>query len=156
MPVSLWETLKVLQRIADRSGRALYPHEVKHIAYDVYPEAAPIPKRRRKGPQVGPRTLSAEWEGCHEKYREDTFTFIIDKIVKTMSAQRLARGLPPAENPEEKDEYRLGADDGKYCIAPWSECAEATPDNRCCSTSIGQCQQGHRSSNPSLPEDLLH
>jgi len=104
-----------LQRIADRRGKSLYPFEVLAIAYDIYPEAAPVPKRRRR-PDVKPRKLSPVWEGCHEKYREDTYMFILDKIVKIMSAQRLSRGLPPAETPEDVAEYGdlLNPDDGMF------------------------------------------
>ncbi len=42
--------------------------------------------------------------------------FILDKIVKIMSAQRLSRGLPPAETPEDVAEYGdlLNPDDGMF------------------------------------------
>ena len=45
------------------------------------------------------------------KYREVTFNFIMDKIVKPMAAQRLARGLPPGESVEEEEEYDLECSD---------------------------------------------
>nr|XP_019049688.1 DNA-directed RNA polymerase III subunit RPC1 [Kwoniella bestiolae CBS 10118]OCF28618.1 DNA-directed RNA polymerase III subunit RPC1 [Kwoniella bestiolae CBS 10118] len=67
-------------RTADRSGKALLPYEVREIA------------------QQG-------WEGCHEKYRETTYNFIIDKIVKTMVNQRVARGLPDADDKAMAEEY---------------------------------------------------
>ena len=84
------------------------------LAYGIYPEASLPPTRGRRGPPVGPRILSPDWEGCHEKFREDTYTFILEKIVKVMSAQRLARGLPPAEASEDAEEYgdQLNPDDG--------------------------------------------
>ena len=93
-----------MQRVADHKGQGLYPFEVLKIAYEVYPEAASS-ATQHKGRDRKPRLLSPSWEGCHEKYRGDTFTFIVQKIVRCMADQRLARGLPPADTAENADEY---------------------------------------------------
>lgn len=88
------------------------------IAYEMYPEAAPALKIRRKvnyrKPIPQPKTISSDWEGCHQKYRENTYNFIHDKIVTSMSEQRLARSLPPADTLENVSEYGnlFNPDDG--------------------------------------------
>ena len=105
-------------RTADRSGRPLYPYEVAEIARSIYPEIeadqeiepeqikkdgkkARLTKKEPK-PQA---PFAPQWAGCHQKYRENTYQFIMDKIVKAMAAQRLARGLPPADTVENAEEY---------------------------------------------------
>ncbi len=93
------------QRISDRTGRALLPFEVLKFAYEVYPEAALTKRSPRRGQDQKPNIISPDWIGCHEKYRENTFSFIQQKIAKSMAAQRLAHGLPPADTPEMAAEY---------------------------------------------------
>jgi len=85
---------------------------VQQIAQTIYPESLPEPeeqpiKRGRKKIAPPPRpSVTPEWAPCHEKYREDTYQFIMKKIVKAMVDQRIARGLYPADNPEEAEEYQ--------------------------------------------------
>lgn len=57
---------------------------------------------KRRAPTIN---LMAGWEGCHEKYRELTYKFIMDKVVTPMADQREERGLPKAATFEEADEY---------------------------------------------------
>jgi DNA-directed RNA polymerase III subunit RPC1 len=45
--------------------------------------------------------LRAGWDGCHPQYRMTTAKFIKDTIAGGMVAQRVQRGLPPADNEEE-------------------------------------------------------
>ena len=93
------------QRIASRRGRSLLPFEVADLAQAIWPEGM-APSRGKKRSRGTHRPLLADgWAGCHEKFREDTFHFIMDKVVKTMAEHRLARGLPPAETSEEAEEY---------------------------------------------------
>ena len=75
---------------------------------------APVMKGRRKQrPKAVPKVQLLEgWEGCHDKFRENTYNFIVGKIVRAMADQRLARGVPPAETPEEAEEYDLDSTDG--------------------------------------------
>lgn len=116
------------QRTAKRAGRALYPYEVLHIAYSIFPEGQPaadvkpevvdekpLKGRGRKAKKSvvaepaavpGQVALAPEWQGCHEKYRENTFKFIKTKIVKAMADQREARGLCRAEDAAEAEEYQ--------------------------------------------------
>ncbi|WVF65454.1 hypothetical protein IAT40_000182 [Kwoniella sp. CBS 6097] len=112
-------------RIASRSGRALLPYEVREIAQRIYPESivppSPPPVKRIRGRRVKESTpppfvipaLPKEWEGCHIKFREITYNFIMDKIVKTMINQRIARGLPDADDKAMAEEYEdlLTSDD---------------------------------------------
>ncbi|OXC63271.1 hypothetical protein AYX13_06809 [Cryptococcus neoformans] len=114
-------------RTAGNQGRALYPYEVRRIAARIYPESFVPPSfpssppktkgRRRKEPTPPPPvvapTLPKEWEGCHHKFRENTYKFVVDKIVKQMVDQRLARGLPDADDVEMAEEYEalLNSDD---------------------------------------------
>ncbi|KAK8843986.1 hypothetical protein IAR55_006779 [Kwoniella newhampshirensis] len=88
-------------RVAGRSGRALYPYEVRQIASRIYPESIVPPS-----PQPFKR-------GCHTKYRENTYNFIVDKIVKAMVIQRQARGIPDADDAAMAEEYEdlLTSDD---------------------------------------------
>lgn len=51
------------------------------------------------------------WEGCHRKYREDTYVFIEKHIVATMADQRHRYGLPAADDEKDADEYDLECDD---------------------------------------------
>ncbi|RSH95176.1 hypothetical protein EHS25_000262 [Saitozyma podzolica] len=114
-------------RTSDRSGRPLYPYEVLQIAQQIYPESLPAeviedvaPKGRgrkaKKPAQAARPTLLPGWEGCHEKYRENTYNFIIKSIVKAMADQRLARGLPPADTMEEADEYQELLDPSELAV----------------------------------------
>ena len=75
------------------------------MAQEIYPEAIAVPetKLRRGKPLIA--TLPPEWEGCHLKYRENTYNFIAEKIVKVMADQRLAHAMPGAETQEEANEY---------------------------------------------------
>ncbi|OXG79821.1 DNA-directed RNA polymerase III subunit RPC1 [Cryptococcus neoformans var. grubii Br795] len=114
-------------RTAGNQGRALYPYEVRRTAARIYPESFVPPSfpssppktkgRRRKEPTPPPPvvapTLPKEWEGCHHKFRENTYKFVVDKIVKQMVDQRLARGLPDADDVEMAEEYEalLNSDD---------------------------------------------
>ncbi|WWD21358.1 hypothetical protein CI109_105842 [Kwoniella shandongensis] len=113
-------------RVAGRKGRALYPYEVRQIASRIYPESivvtppSPQPVKRGRGKQVVREptpppipALPIEWAGCHSKYRENTYHFIVDKIVKAMVVQRQARGMPDADDAEMAEEYEdlLTSDD---------------------------------------------
>jgi DNA-directed RNA polymerase III subunit RPC1 len=67
--------------------------------------------------------MLAGWDYIHAKFREDTFKFIVTKIVKAMADQRLARGLPPAEDAEDAENYSLDASDRKHlCLRVFTEC----------------------------------
>lgn len=113
------------QRTASRSGRGLYPYEVLQLAQSIFPEAVPEPevdekpvitkgrkKAVKKAAPPAPRVqLSEEWKFIHAKFRENTFKFIVSKIVKAMADQRLARGLPPGEDALEAENYSLDASD---------------------------------------------
>ncbi|WVN88031.1 uncharacterized protein L203_103230 [Cryptococcus depauperatus CBS 7841] len=114
-------------RTVGAGGRALYPYEVRRITARIYPESlvSPTipqspPKKSRlhaSEPNSSPSSpipeLPKEWEGCHIKFREITYQFVMDRIVKTMVNQRLARGLPDADNEEMAEEYEalLNSDD---------------------------------------------
>jgi len=54
------------------------------------------------------------WSALHSKFRQDTYTFIETKIVKAMADQRLARGLPPAEDAQDAENYSLDSADREY------------------------------------------
>ncbi|RXK37437.1 DNA-directed RNA polymerase III subunit RPC1 [Tremella mesenterica] len=85
-PVDYGRTWTHASRIASRGGRALLPYEVLAIA------------------QLSTEMLTG-WESCHDKFRENTFAFVRDNIVKVMADQRLSRGLPPADTLEDAEEY---------------------------------------------------
>lgn len=114
-PVDYPRTWTHACRIASREGKALLPYEVLQLARSIYPEsmevAPPPPKKARRGQpavKIEPGTLPAMlpgWDNCHSKFREITFKFIQEKIVRVMAEQRLSRGLPPAETPEDAEEY---------------------------------------------------
>ena len=50
--------------------------------------------------------LRAGWDGCHSQYRMMTRKFIKDVIAGQMIAQRVQRGLPPADDEEEAMEIQ--------------------------------------------------
>jgi DNA-directed RNA polymerase III subunit RPC1 len=58
-----------------------------------------------------PPPMLEGWDVLHGKFREDTFKFIVSKIVKAMADQRLARGLPPAEDAQDAENYSLDSED---------------------------------------------
>lgn len=66
-----------------------------------------------KKPQQSRIELLPGWEGCHLKYRENTFKFIKKQIVDVMASQRMARGLPPADSQAEAEEYQDQLDPGQ-------------------------------------------
>lgn len=107
----------------------MYPYEILEIAERIYPEGIekpviqdvkPIKKRGRVVKQVQPVYQAVEllpgWEGCHVRYRENTFNFIKDSIVRVMADQRAVRGLPRADVAKEAEEYQndLDPEDRKY------------------------------------------
>lgn len=102
-------------------AQRIYPESIPPVEDDSEEEEAPIikPGRGRKPVPAArpPRParpvveLLPGWEGCHEKYRENTYGFIKNKIVKSMSDQRLRRGVPPGDFASEAEEYSLDADD---------------------------------------------
>jgi DNA-directed RNA polymerase III subunit RPC1 len=120
------------QRIASRVGRALYPYEVKRLAQAIYPESVPVvevdtkpvvTKGRKKPVKVAPPPppqpaieMLEGWGALHSKFRLDTYNFIETKIVKAMADQRLARGLPPAEDAQDAENYSLDSTDRKYFV----------------------------------------
>jgi DNA-directed RNA polymerase III subunit RPC1 len=122
------------QRTASRNGRALYPYEVKRLAQAIYPESVPIvevdtkpvvTKGRKKPVKVAPPPPAQQpiemlegWSALHSKFREDTYNFIETKIVKAMADQRLRRGLPPAEDAQDAENYSLDASDRTYLSFP--------------------------------------
>jgi DNA-directed RNA polymerase III subunit RPC1 len=111
----------------------LYPYEVKRLAQAIYPESVPVvevdtkpvvTKGRKKQVKVAPPPPAQEpiemlegWSALHSKFREDTYNFIETKIVKAMADQRLARGLPPAEDAQDAENYSLDASDRTYLSA---------------------------------------
>jgi hypothetical protein len=66
-------------------------------------------KKAPTAPKPPPRLEG--WDVIHGKFREDTFNFIVAKIVKAMADQRLARGLPPAEDAQDAENYALDSED---------------------------------------------
>ncbi|WVR08988.1 hypothetical protein IAU60_006048 [Kwoniella sp. DSM 27419] len=113
-------------RISSRKGRALLPYEVREIAQRIYPESIIPPEaepvqpvkgrgaRAKRPPPAWVRpAVPQTWEGCHVKFREITYRFIVDKIVKAMVDQRVARGLPDADDKAMAEEYEdlLTSDD---------------------------------------------
>lgn len=137
------DRLLMIQRTASRTGRALYPYEVLNLAQSIFPEGMPeaevdekpvIVKGRKKAvkkaaPAPPPRVkLSSEWIHIHPKFRENTFKFIVSKIVKAMADQRLARGLPPGEDAMEAENYSLDASDRTsiptYCLTILTQVAD--------------------------------
>ena len=116
-----------IKRIASRVGRALYPYEVKRLAQAIYPESVPVveidtkpvvTKGRKKPVKAAPPPPPQEviemlpgWSALHSKFRQDTYKFIESKIVKAMADQRLARGLPPAEDAQDAENYSLDSAD---------------------------------------------
>jgi DNA-directed RNA polymerase III subunit RPC1 len=80
-------------------------------------KAKPVARVRKLKPRRAPIELLPGWEGCHEKYRENTFGFIKNKIVKAMSDQRLRRGVPPGDSAEEAEEYSLDASDREFLVS---------------------------------------
>lgn len=124
----------------------MYPYEVLERAESIYPEAV-IARLREEGIEVdavsepsstrsrGVRGKAKEqqkrkqalasipelregWDGCHIKYRENTYCFIRDVIVGGMVAQRVARGLPPASSASEAYEMQdlLDPDEGELSV----------------------------------------
>ena len=64
------------------------------------------------------------WSALHSKFRQDTYNFIETKIVKAMADQRLRRGLPPAEDAQDAENYSLDATDRKYLTGANSAVAD--------------------------------
>ncbi|TYJ54876.1 hypothetical protein B9479_004468 [Cryptococcus floricola] len=127
-PVEYVRSWAHARRITGNKGRALYPYEVRKIAARIYPESyvPPVPptpppqnnRRRQRAPSTPPPppeipAVPQEWQGCHYKFREITYQFVVDKIVKPMMQQRLMRGLPDADDEEMAEEYEslLNSDD---------------------------------------------
>ncbi|KAL1407575.1 DNA-directed RNA polymerase III subunit C1 (rpo31) [Vanrija albida] len=107
---------------ASNEGRPLYPYEIQQIARYIYPEialeeAAEVkPQRRGKKIAEPPKPVievPREWQQVHVKFRENTYKFVLDHVVKTMAAQREARGVPAADTAESMEEYEelLESDD---------------------------------------------
>jgi len=78
-------------------------------------------KGRKKPVKVAPPPPAQEpiemlegWSALHSKFRLDTYNFIETKIVKAMADQRLRRGLPPAEDAQDAENYSLDASDRTY------------------------------------------
>jgi DNA-directed RNA polymerase III subunit RPC1 len=106
----------------------LYPYEVLKLAQRIYPECLPaieedtkpvVTKGRKKAVPKAPKPRPAiemleGWNALHSKFREDTFKFIVSKIVKAMADQRLRRGLPPAEDEQDAENYSLDSSDREY------------------------------------------
>jgi DNA-directed RNA polymerase III subunit RPC1 len=103
----------------------LYPYEILQLAQAIYPESQPKvavvedlkPAKGRKArtPKKAAKLehhvdLLPGWDGCHSKYRENTYNFIKDKVVGVMVKQRVTRGLPAADNAEEAEEYQADLD----------------------------------------------
>lgn len=94
------------------------------LAQSIFPEAIPeveekpmiIKGRKKTVTQAAsasrPKVQDA-WKHIHAKFRENTYSFVVSKIVKAMAEQRLARGLPPGEDASEGDNYDLDASDRK-------------------------------------------
>jgi DNA-directed RNA polymerase III subunit RPC1 len=118
-------------------AQRIYPESVPPQTEDEYEEeeeeempivkagkgrkAKPVARVRKLKPKRAPIELLPGWEGCHEKYRENTFGFIKNKIVKAMSDQRLRRGVPPGDSAEEAEEYSLDASDREFLfLVYWS------------------------------------
>jgi len=72
-------------------------------------KAAPPP------PAQEPIEMLEGWAALHSKFRLDTYNFIETKIVKAMADQRLRRGLPPAEDAQDAENYSLDASD-RRCL----------------------------------------
>lgn len=97
---------------------------MNNLAQTIYPEGVPqveekpiITKgknRGRKRAGLPPKVQVQEgWKDIHSKFRENTYQFIVTKIVRAMADQRLARGLPPGESVVEAENYSLDASDRK-------------------------------------------
>jgi len=95
-------------------------------------------KGRKKPVRVAPPPPAQEpiemlegWAALHSKFRLDTYNFIETKIVKAMADQRLRRGLPPAEDAQDAENYSLDASDRKYLTAQRTAIADCQlPFNR--------------------------
>jgi DNA-directed RNA polymerase III subunit RPC1 len=105
-----------------RLAQAIFPESVPPVEIDTKPV---VTKGRKKpvkqAPPPPPQPVIEMLEGwgvIHAKFREDTFKFILSKIVKAMADQRLARGLPPAEDEREAENYSLDATDCKSTVSP--------------------------------------
>ncbi|KAK4688347.1 DNA-directed RNA polymerase III subunit RPC1, partial [Tremellales sp. Uapishka_1] len=94
MPVEYVRSWTHACRINSRKGPGLYPLQVRQIAQTIA-QKVPLPG----------------WEGVHVKFRQDTAKFIEDHIVQPMARQRVARGLPGADNQYDMDEYDLESAD---------------------------------------------
>jgi DNA-directed RNA polymerase III subunit RPC1 len=98
----------------------MYPYHIVRIAQSIYPEGIPptvslepeTKKKAKRGrvaspppPQAPPIITDQQWQVCHKEYRKKTHDFILEKIVKPMVEQRLARGVPGAEDFAAYTEY---------------------------------------------------
>ncbi|RSH83323.1 uncharacterized protein EHS24_007001 [Apiotrichum porosum] len=113
-----------------KGGVALYPYQISQIALRIYPEyletlweeeeEEQMPFKRgqrqharskRAKPEIP--AVPAEWQQVETKYRENTFLFVINGIVKPMAVQRAARGMPSADTADGIEEYEelLRSDD---------------------------------------------
>jgi hypothetical protein len=78
-------------------------------------------------PPQPPIEMLEGWSALHSKFREDTYNFIETKIVKAMADQRLRRGLPPAEDAQDAENYALDASDRTYPSAQLTAVANYQP-----------------------------
>lgn len=125
------------QSVVSRSGKALLPYEIVEIAQSIYPESRLTARQRANGTRS---VIPVEWEGCHDKFRQDTYNFIINNIVKTMADQRLARGIPLADTVETAEEYE------DMLVSTDRELSFGKADDSCRGSGVEQCQQGIRGS----------
>jgi DNA-directed RNA polymerase III subunit RPC1 len=125
----------IINKAARGNNRPLYPYEVLRLAETIYPEIAegrvkPEPEpaepvkpakgkkakaaaeaaAKSKPAAAAPPPLRSGWEGCHIKYRENTYLFIRDKIVGAMIAQRLRHGLIAGDSEEDAMQYQTELD----------------------------------------------
>ncbi|KAL7421304.1 DNA-directed RNA polymerase III subunit C1 (rpo31) [Cryptotrichosporon argae] len=84
-------------RTASREGKPLYPIQIQQVAQRIYPEAATAAGVEAEVPP--------EWQQVHQKFRENTYNFIVDKVMRPMAEQRVARGVPAADTIDEMEEY---------------------------------------------------
>jgi len=113
-----------------------------------------VTKGRKKPVKVAPASppqppieMLEGWAALHSKFREDTYNFIETKIVKAMADQRLRRGLPPAEDAQDAENYSLDASDRTYLPAQSTQLLTSS----CCPTGHRERKQGNGRPDPHFP-----